>query len=72
MQHFVMAGYCETTFPTSPLRTATPEFTGFKYPVSVHLSKEKIEPLFTPELIALAEIFKKNGFELRVAGGAVR
>lgn len=28
--------------------------------------------LFTPELMLLSDIFKKYGYEIRMAGGAVR
>jgi len=52
-----------------------------KYQACVHYSSQlrtmKIDSplfkaLFTPELETLADLFKKNGFELRIAGGAVR
>jgi tRNA nucleotidyltransferase (CCA-adding enzyme) len=36
------------------------------------LDSPEFHRLFTPELRKLSELFSKNGFELRMAGGAVR
>ncbi|XP_066597739.1 CCA tRNA nucleotidyltransferase 1, mitochondrial-like [Prorops nasuta] len=41
-------------------------------PVIMKLDKSKFEYVLKPELVKLAEIFTKNNFELRIAGGAVR
>lgn len=36
------------------------------------LNTPEFESLFTPELRTLESIFKKYGYEIRIAGGAVR
>jgi len=36
------------------------------------LDTPEFHNLFTPELSLLTELFKKNDYELRIAGGAVR
>ncbi|CAB3383462.1 Hypothetical predicted protein [Cloeon dipterum] len=41
-------------------------------PATLKIDVEKLAPIYTPELDSLVEIFKKNDFEIRVAGGAVR
>ncbi|KAI2663773.1 CCA tRNA nucleotidyltransferase 1, mitochondrial [Labeo rohita] len=40
--------------------------------VTMQLKTKEFESLFTDGLVGLAEIFEKNQFELRIAGGAVR
>ncbi|ESO01356.1 hypothetical protein HELRODRAFT_174911 [Helobdella robusta] len=47
--------------------TATPLKKQFK-----KLDSPEFKSLFTPELDFLAKLFNKNGFEIRIAGGAVR
>lgn len=41
-------------------------------PVIVKLNSPEFHSLFTPELLTLANLFKKYNYELRIAGGAVR
>jgi hypothetical protein len=41
-------------------------------PVTMKLESDELKSIYTTELNTLAEIFKRNGFELRIAGGAVR
>ncbi|XP_065347466.1 CCA tRNA nucleotidyltransferase 1, mitochondrial isoform X1 [Cloeon dipterum] len=41
-------------------------------PATLKIDVDKLAPIYTPELDSLVEIFKKNDFEIRVAGGAVR
>lgn len=41
-------------------------------PVIVKLNSPEFLSIFTPELTALVDLFKKYDYELRVAGGAVR
>lgn len=41
-------------------------------PVIKTLDTPEFKSLFTPELNVLADIFKRNDYELRIAGGAVR
>lgn len=43
-----------------------------KDPVIMILDSPEFKALFTPELTALADIFKKYNYEIRIAGGAVR
>ncbi|CAK5026489.1 unnamed protein product [Meloidogyne enterolobii] len=43
-----------------------------KYPLKMQLDSPEFHALFTPELKKLSSIFTSNGFELRMAGGAVR
>jgi len=38
----------------------------------VRLDSPQFNALFTPELKRLSQLFSDNGFELRIAGGAVR
>lgn len=40
--------------------------------LTMQLKTKEFESLFTDGLVGLAEIFEKNQFELRIAGGAVR
>ncbi|XP_043097935.1 CCA tRNA nucleotidyltransferase 1, mitochondrial [Puntigrus tetrazona] len=40
--------------------------------VTMQLKTKEFESLFTDGLVGLAEMFEKNQFELRIAGGAVR
>ncbi|XP_051568267.1 CCA tRNA nucleotidyltransferase 1, mitochondrial-like isoform X2 [Myxocyprinus asiaticus] len=40
--------------------------------ITMQLKTKEFESLFTDGLVGLAEIFEKNQFELRIAGGAVR
>ncbi|XP_016332212.1 CCA tRNA nucleotidyltransferase 1, mitochondrial-like [Sinocyclocheilus anshuiensis] len=40
--------------------------------VTMQLKTKEFESLFTDGLVGIAEIFEKNQFELRIAGGAVR
>lgn len=40
--------------------------------VKMKLESPEFQSIFTPELITLAELFKKYNYELRIAGGAVR
>ncbi|XP_056316342.1 CCA tRNA nucleotidyltransferase 1, mitochondrial [Danio aesculapii] len=40
--------------------------------LTMQLKTKEFESLFTDGLVGLAEIFQKNQFELRIAGGAVR
>ena len=41
-------------------------------PVIEQLSVEKCRSLFSKELHKLVELFRRNDFEIRIAGGAVR
>ncbi|CEF63237.1 CCA tRNA nucleotidyltransferase 1, mitochondrial [Strongyloides ratti] len=41
-------------------------------PKTKHIDSKNFKELFTPELVKLSELFKNNGFEIRIAGGAVR
>ncbi|KAG7201080.1 hypothetical protein KM043_017623 [Ampulex compressa] len=41
-------------------------------PVVTRLNSPQFQSLFTPELNILADLFRKNGYELRIVGGAVR
>ncbi|XP_067000884.1 CCA tRNA nucleotidyltransferase 1, mitochondrial [Anabrus simplex] len=41
-------------------------------PVILKLDTPEFKAIFTPELTTLASLFKENGYELRIAGGAVR
>uniref|UniRef100_A0A0K0EIE3 Poly A polymerase head domain-containing protein n=1 Tax=Strongyloides stercoralis TaxID=6248 RepID=A0A0K0EIE3_STRER len=41
-------------------------------PKTKHINCTNFKELFTPELIQLSNLFKENGFEIRIAGGAVR
>jgi hypothetical protein len=43
-----------------------------KDPVVLKLNNELFQSLFTDELRRLHEIFIKNDYEIRIAGGAVR
>ena len=59
------------------IKTSSKAFTPVKIKRRGALQKMKIDSpefhqLFTPELNTLVELFHKNGFELRIAGGAVR
>lgn len=40
--------------------------------VTMQVPAEKMAPLLTPPLLKLSGIFRKHGYELRIAGGAVR
>ena len=42
------------------------------HPFSAKVDPRKMEPLITPELMKLVDIFKKYNHEIRIAGGAVR
>jgi hypothetical protein len=39
---------------------------------TMEISKELIDQIMTPEVVSLAALFDKYGYELRMAGGAVR
>lgn len=41
-------------------------------PVVMKLDNELFKSIFTPELGALADVFNRHNFEIRIAGGAVR
>jgi hypothetical protein len=41
-------------------------------PASMKIDTAEFKALFSPELTTLASLFKKYGYELRLAGGAVR
>lgn len=41
-------------------------------PVIMKLDSPEFKSIFTEELVSLVSIFKNYGYELRVAGGAVR
>ncbi|XP_020298480.1 CCA tRNA nucleotidyltransferase 1, mitochondrial isoform X2 [Pseudomyrmex gracilis] len=41
-------------------------------PIIVKLNSPEFRSIFTPELLTLANLFKKYNYELRIAGGAVR
>lgn len=43
-----------------------------KDPVVTKLESEEFKSIFTPELNALAALFNKYNYEIRIAGGAVR
>uniref|UniRef100_A0A914NTM7 Poly A polymerase head domain-containing protein n=1 Tax=Meloidogyne incognita TaxID=6306 RepID=A0A914NTM7_MELIC len=43
-----------------------------KHPLKMQLASPEFHALFTPELKKLSSVFASNGFELRMAGGAVR
>ncbi|KAL7073177.1 hypothetical protein ACQ4LE_007532, partial [Meloidogyne hapla] len=43
-----------------------------KHPLKMKLDSPEFRALFTPELKKLSSLFASNGFELRMAGGAVR
>ena len=40
--------------------------------VKMKLDSVKFEAIITPELRTLSEMFTRHGYELRIAGGAVR
>ena len=39
---------------------------------TMKLESEKFQNVLTPELMTLSDLFIKHGYELRIAGGAVR
>jgi len=41
-------------------------------PTTLKIESKELSSIYTPELNSLVEIFKKNDYEIRVAGGAVR
>lgn len=41
-------------------------------PIIMKLESPEFKSIFTPELESLVNIFNKHGYEIRVAGGAVR
>ncbi|XP_059485164.1 CCA tRNA nucleotidyltransferase 1, mitochondrial isoform X1 [Neocloeon triangulifer] len=41
-------------------------------PITMQIDQRQLEPIRTPELETLLDVFRKYGFEIRVAGGAVR
>uniref|UniRef100_A0A0N5CD18 PolyA_pol domain-containing protein n=1 Tax=Strongyloides papillosus TaxID=174720 RepID=A0A0N5CD18_STREA len=41
-------------------------------PKTKHIATNNFKELFTPELIKLSDLFKQSGYEIRIAGGAVR
>jgi len=41
-------------------------------PVIMKIDTPEFKALFSPELTTLASLFKEYGYELRIAGGAVR
>ncbi|XP_026291077.1 CCA tRNA nucleotidyltransferase 1, mitochondrial isoform X1 [Frankliniella occidentalis] len=41
-------------------------------PIIMKLDSKEFKAVFTPELETLANIFRKNNYEIRIAGGAVR
>lgn len=41
-------------------------------PITIKLESNELKSIYSSELNSLADIFKRNGFELRIAGGAVR
>ena len=40
--------------------------------VTMKINRHNLDPIVTPEVSQLAELFAKYGFEIRIAGGAVR
>lgn len=54
------------------LTTNCKKMTSRQDPVILKLTTPEFKSIFTPELETLVDLFRRNGYEIRIAGGAVR